>query len=105
MSYSGRLRDLPVNRRCIHVRRRATGSWGYYLRCMGLARILGIAVALAAVATLCLLSTTTATIVGVSTLIAVGIDGLLRQPRRRDAHEHAVLIDLSTRDYVEGIQR
>lgn len=87
------------------MRWRAAGARCRYIRCMGIPRILGIAVALAAVATLCLLSTTTATIVGVTTLIAVGIDGLLRQPRRRDAHESAVLIDLSTRDYVEGIHR
>lgn len=72
---------------------------------MGIARILGITVAVACVAALCLLSTTTATIVGVGTLIAVGIDGLLGQPRRRDAHANAVLIDLSTRDYVNGINR
>ena len=105
MSHSGRRRDLPVNRRCIPVRRRAAGPGGGYIRDMGLARILGLAVAIACVATLCLLSITTATIVGVGTLIAVGIDGLLRQPRRRDAHERAVLIDLSTRDYVEGVNR
>ncbi len=78
---------------------------GGYTRYMGIARILGIAVALTCVAALCLLSTTTATIVGVATLIAVGIDGLMRQPRRRDAHASAVLIDLTTRDYVEGINR
>ncbi len=72
---------------------------------MGIARILGIAIAIACVAALCLLSITTATIVGVATLIAVGVDGMMHQPRRRDAHASAVLIDLSTRDYVEGINR
>jgi hypothetical protein len=94
-----------VNHEDIHVRWRALGSRGGYNRCMGIARILGIAVAIACLATLCLLSVTTATIVGVGTLIAVGIDGLWSQPRRREATEGAVLIDLSTRDYVEGINR
>lgn len=84
--------------------RRARRPGRIHNKDMGIARILGIAVAVAAIATLCLLSTTTATIVAATTVIAVALDGF-RQRDRSAARETAVMIDLSTRDYVEGIDR
>lgn len=84
---------------CIHVSTRAKREPGGYNEDMGIARILGLALAIACVAALCLLSTTTATIVAAATLVAVGIDGFRERPRAEVRQR--VLIDLSTRDYIE----
>lgn len=81
------------------VRRVGAPALGGYTWVMRTAHVLGVALAIACVAALCLLSVTTATIVGAVTLVAVGIDGLCAQPR--PARATAPLIDLSTRDYLE----
>lgn len=95
---------MRVNEGCIHVRTRARLRTGRYIKRMSTARIIGVALLIAGIAALCLLSTTTATIVAVVTVLAVAIDSSGSR-QRRDAHHGAVMIDLSTRDYVEGINR
>ena len=73
-----------------------------YNQSMGTPRILGLALAIACVAALCLLSTVTASVVAGITLIAVGIDGLRSRPRPA-TDRRSLLIDLTTRDYLETV--
>lgn len=100
MSQSPPARDPHVIAGCIHVSTRAGGEAGGYNEVMSKAHIIGLAIAIAGVAALCLLSTTTATFVAIATLIAVGIDGFRERPRT-EIRQRAVMIDLSTRDYID----
>ena len=81
---------------------RARAAGDGYNQGMGTPRILGLALAIACVAALCLLSTVTASVVAGVTLIAVGLDGLRSRPRP-SSDRRSLLIDLTTRDYLETV--